>query len=200
MSSRIVAPNLFALLAAPLLAGCAADIDTTGAVRVDDAALTSISAGELALAAEGVVAEQGFDVVIDCGAEEIPLAVGTVVECAGVETTTGAEGSYAVTITSVDGADYGIEVVGSAAAPSEPSEPAVEPALESAQAFADLVASVVAEQAGEDAVVDCGADDIEIFEDQEVRCAYETASFMGVAIATVTFFDGANYEISVVDE
>ncbi len=201
MTARIVLPALAALLVGPLLAGCSADVDTSGAVRVDDPAPTTLTAQELSIAAESVVAEQGFDVVIDCGTADVPLVVGTVVECSGLEPASGAEGSYTVTITSVDGLDYSIDVVGSEATPSEPSEPS-EPAaaLESAQAFAELVASLVAEQAGEDAVVDCGVDDIEIFVGQEVRCAYETASFMGVAIATVTLFDGENYEISVVDE
>lgn len=198
MRTRSLVPVLLVSLSAASLAACSSGIDTSGAVRVDDAAPTTITGQELAIAAEGVVAEQGFDVVIDCGADDIPLEAGTVVECAGVDTASGAEGSYTVTITSVDGAEYSIEVVGSEAAPNEPTSP--EPALESAQAFAELVASVVADQAGEDAVVDCGADDIEIFVGQEVRCGYETASYLGVAIATVTAFDGANYEISVVDE
>jgi hypothetical protein len=198
MTARIVLPAFAALLVGPLLAGCSAEIDTSGAVRVDDAIPTTVSGAELAAAAEGVVAEQGFDVDIDCGTADVPLEVGAVVECAGVETASGAQGSYTITITSVDGADYGIEVVGSEAEPTEPTDPAA--ALESAQAFANLVAGLIAEQAGEDAVVDCGVDDIEIFVGQEVRCAYETASFMGVAIATVTEFDGSNYSISVVDE
>lgn len=196
MNARIIAPTLLALLAAPLLAGCAADVDTSGAVRVDQP--TSVTADELATAAEGVVAVQGFDVDIDCGADDVPLEVGTTVECAGVETATGAEGSYTVTITSVDGAEYGLEVVGSAAQPSDPAAP--EPALESAAAFTELVASLVTDQTGEEATVDCGTADIEIFEGQEVRCGYETASYMGVLIATVTLFDGSYYEISVADE
>lgn len=196
MNARIIAPTLLALLAAPLLAGCAADVDTSGAVRVDQP--SSVTADELATAAEGVVAEQGFDVDIDCGADDVPLEVGTTVECAGVETATGAEGSYTVTITSVDGAEYGLEVVGSAAQPSDPAAP--EPALESAAAFTELVASLVTDQTGEEATVDCGTADIEIFEGQEVRCGYETASYMGVLIATVTLFDGSYYEISVADE
>lgn len=198
MTARIVLPALAALLVGPLLAGCSADIDTSGAVRVDDAIPTTVTGQELSIAAEGVVAEQGFDVVIDCGTADVPLEVGTVVECPGVDPASGAEGSYTITITSVDGADYTIEVVGSEAEPTEPTDPAA--AFESAEAFASLAASLVAEQAGEDAVVDCGVDDIEIFVGQEVRCTYETASFMGALIATVTEFDGSNYSISVVDE
>ncbi len=196
MNARIIAPTLLALLAAPLLAGCAADVDTSGAVRVDQP--TSVTADELATAAEGVVADQGFYVDIDCGADDVPLEVGTTVECAGFDEASETSGTYTVTITSVDGADYGIEVVGSAAQPSDPAAP--EPALGSAAAFTELVASLVTDQTGEEATVDCGTADIEIFVGQEVRCGYETASFMGTLIATVTEFDGSNYSISVVDE
>lgn len=197
MRIRQLAPAAVAVVGL-VLAGCSSPIDTSDAVRVDDPAPTTISGLDLALAAEGVVAEQGFDVVIDCGTDDVPLEVGTSVECAGVDTASGAEGSYTVTIVAVDGADYEIEVVGSEAQPAEPSEPAS--AFESAANFAGLVASLVTEQTGEEATVDCGTADIEIFVGQEVRCGYETASFMGTLIATVTEFDGSNYSISVVDE
>lgn len=177
-----------------LLAGCAGPIDTSGAERVDDA--ITVPASDLALAAEGVVLEQGFTVEIDCGSADVPLEVGASVECSAFDPATESTGGYVVTITAVDGTDYEIEVVGSEATP----RPEPEPALESSQAFADLTAEAITDSLGEVPVVDCGPDDIEIFEGQEVRCAYETSSASGIVIATVTSFDGSFYEISVAEE
>ncbi|UTT61938.1 hypothetical protein [Microcella humidisoli] len=192
--SRLLPLAAGAAAALLLLAGCAAPIDTSNAERVDGA--VTVPASDLALAAEGVVLEQGFTVEIDCGSADVPLEVGASVECSAFDPATESTGGYVVTITAVDGTDYEIEVVGSEATP----QPAPESALESAQAFADLTAQAITDSLGEAPFVDCGTDDIEIFEGQDVRCAYETSSASGFVVATVTSFDGSFYEISVVEE
>lgn len=187
-----------ALLAASLLllTGCGGSIDTSGAERVDGGAPTTINAAELAVAAEGVVAEQGFTVDIDCGTDDVPFVVGTSLECSAFDAESETSGTYTVTISSIDGSDYVLEVVGSEAAPTPPAESA----FETAEAFAGLAADALSGPLGETPVVDCGTDDIEIFTGQEVRCAYEASSASGIVIATVTSFDGSFYEISVVEE
>ncbi|WP_439565979.1 hypothetical protein [Microcella sp.] len=192
--TRTFAPALLA--ASLLLSGCAGSIDTSGAVRVDDGAPTTINAAELAIAAEGVVAEQGFTVDIDCGADDVPFVVGTSLECAAFDEATETSGAYTVTISSIDGTDYVLDVVGSEVAPTPPAESA----FETAAAFAGLTADALSGPLGETPVVDCGTADIEIFTGQEVRCAYEASSGSGIVIATVTSFDGSFYEISVVEE
>ena len=179
-----------------LLSGCAGSIDTTGAVRVDDDVPATINAADLALVAEGVVAEQGFTVDIDCGTDEVPFEVGTSLECDAFDEVSETSGAYTVTISSIDGTDYVLDVVGSERTPTPPAGGA----LESAEAFAGLTADALSGALGETPVVDCGTADIEIFEGQEVRCAYETSSASGFVISTVTSFDGAYYEISVVEE
>lgn len=176
-----------------LLSGCVGEIDTSGAVRVDDDAPATISAAELATTAEGVVLEQGFVVEIDCGTDEVPLAVGTTLECAALDPASGATGSYTLEITSVDGTDYLLTVTGSEAL-------AGDPVFESGAAFADLTAQAITASLGEAPVVDCGPDDIEIFVGQEVRCAYSTSSANGFVISTVTSLEGTLYEISVAEE
>ena len=193
--SRFLSFAAGAAAAAFLLAGCAGPIDTSQAERVDTE-VTSVTAAELAIAAQDVVAEQGFTVEIDCGSADVPLEVGASVECSAFDPATESTGGYTVTITAVEGTDYEIEVVGSEATP----RPEPEPALETSQAFADLTAEAITESLGEVPVVDCGPDDIEIFEGQEVRCAYETSAASGIVIATVTSFDGTFYEISVAEE
>ena len=196
-SFRLVPVGL-AAAAVLALAGCAGSIDTSGAERVDG----TIPAADLALAAEGVVLEQGFTVDIDCGTGTVPFEVGAAVECTGVEESSGATGGYTVTITEIEGSDYRIEVVGSEAEPTEPTEPSepTESALESASAFADLTAQAITDSLGEVPLVNCGEEDIEIFVGQEVRCAYETSAGSGFVIATVTEFDGSSYAIEVVEE
>lgn len=184
------------IASALLLSGCASSIDTSGAVRVDDEAPTTINAADLAVVAEGVVAEQGFTVDIDCGTDEVPFAVGTSIECDAFDEVTETSGAYTVTISSIDGTEYVLDVVGSERTPTPPAGGA----FETAEAFAGLTADALSGSLGETPVVDCGTADIEIFEGQEVRCAYETSSGSGFVISTVTSFDGAYYEISVVEE
>lgn len=176
------------------LAGCVGSIDTSGAERVDGS--DTIPAADLALAAEGIVLEQGFTVDIDCGTGTVPFEVGATVECSGVDAATGESGGYTITISEISGSDYRIEVVGSAAEPEAP----VESAFETAAAFADLTAQAISDALGEMPLVDCGTDDIEIFVGQEVRCAYETSAVSGFVIATVTEFDGSTYAIEVIEE
>lgn len=195
MTRLPIRPALISLgAAALLLSGCTA-VDTSGAVRVDDGPAT-LTAAEVAAAAEGVVAEQGFTVEIDCGTDDIPFEVGTVVECAGVDPATGETGTYTVTITSIDGTDYGIEVVGSAA--PGPTEPAS--AIEAIDAFTGFVVDTLTPSLGEQPVVDCGTEDIEIFLGQEVRCSYETSSNSAFIVVTVSDFDGLSYGIEIVEE
>lgn len=192
--SLAFAPGLL-VLSALLLSGCVSDIDLSGAERVDDGAPTTINAADLALAAEGVVAEQGFTVDIDCGADDVPFDVGTSIECDAFDEVSETSGAYTVTISSIDGTEYVLDVVGSESTPTPPAT-----ALETAEAFAGLTADALSGPLGETPVVDCGTVDIEIFEGQEVRCAYETSSGSGFVISTVTSFDGSTYEISVVEE
>ncbi|MFN4002319.1 hypothetical protein [Microcella sp.] len=194
--SRLLSLAAGAAASLLLLAGCAAPIDTSNAERVDGESPATINGVELALDAERIVEAQGFLVTMDCGTDDVPFVAGTSVECSAVDSATGESGGYTVTITAVDGSDYELDVVGSAATP----QPAPDSALESAQAFADLTAQAITESLGEAPAVDCGTADIEIFEGQEVRCAYETSSASGFVIATVTSFDGSFYEISVVEE
>lgn len=185
-----------AVVAAVLvLGGCAAPLDLSDAQRVDDEAPSTISSVDLAIAAERVVADDGFVVQIDCGAVELPFVVGTSVECSAVDPATGEQGGYTVTITSIDGVDYGLEVVGSAV-----DAPAVDSALELASAFADLTAQAITDSLGEYPTVDCGTADIEIFVGQEVRCAFTISTRSGLVLATVTDFDGTSYQISVIEE
>lgn len=193
--TRALAPA-FVAASLLLLSGCVGDIDTSGAERVDDGAPATINAADLALTAEGVVAEQGFDVDIDCGTDDVAFAVGTSLECSAFDEASETSGAYTVTISSIDGSNYVLDVVGSDAEPT----PAAESAFETAEAFAGLTADALSGPLGETPVVDCGTDDIEIFAGQEVRCAYETSSASGFVTSTVTSFDGAFYEISVVEE
>ncbi len=176
-----------------LLAGCSSSIDLSDAVLVSDGGPATVTAAELAIAAEGVVLEQGFVVDIDCGTDTLPLAVGTTLECAGLDPATGATGTYTLTITSVDGADYVLNVVGSDA-------PSADAVFESGEAFAALTAQAITASLGEEPFVNCGADDIEIFVGQEVLCAYQTSTANGYVVSTVTSLDGTTYEISVVEE
>ncbi len=173
-----------------VLAGCSFSVDLSD---IDDGTPTTISAAELASTAEGVVLEQGFTVEIDCGADEVPLAVGTSLECSGLDPATGATGTYTLTITSVDGADYVLNVSGSEA-------PSADAVFETGPAFAELTAQAITASLGEAPFVDCGADDIELFVGQEVRCAYETSTASGFVLSTVTSLDGVVYEISVIEE
>ncbi len=189
------APVGLAAGAVLMLTGCIGSIDTSGAERVDGAR-TTINAEELAVTAEGIVAEQGFTVDIDCGTEDVPFVVGTSLECAGFDEASETSGTYTVTITSIDGDVYGLDVVGSEAQPTPPAGAA----FETASAFADLTAQAIADALGETPLVDCGTDDIEIFAGQEVRCAYESSTTSGFVIATVTEFDGSTYAIEVVEE
>ena len=178
------------------LAGCASPVDTTGAVRVDDDVPATIYAAELALTAEGVVAAEGFTVDIDCGTSDVPFVVGTVLECDAFDEISETSGAYTVSISSIDGTEYLLEVVGSERTPTpQPGE-----ALEAAEAFAGLTADALSAGFGETPVVDCGTADIEIYAGQEVRCAYTTSSATGFVVSTVTSFDGSSYEISVVEE
>lgn len=184
-----------AALTAVALSGCVGGIDTTDAVRVDES-VSTINAEELALTAEGIVLEQGFTVDIDCGTDDVPFEVGTTLDCSAFDEVSETSGSYTVTIVSIDGTDYELEVVGSDAQPTPPAGSAVE----TAAAFADLTAEAISASLGETPVVDCGADDIEIFVGQEVRCSYESSSSSGFVISTVTQFDGATYAIEVREE
>ncbi len=179
-----------------LLTACVPDIDTSGAVRAD--APTTINASELARVTEGIVLEQGFTVDIDCGTDDVPFVVGTSLDCSAVDEVSESSGTYTVTISSIDGTDYALDVVGSDAAPTPQSEP--NPVLEAADAFAGLTADAITESLGETPVVDCGTADIEIFTGQDVRCSYSTSSATGFVVVTVTSFDGSFYEISVVEE
>lgn len=181
-----------------LVSACTGPIDTSGAERVDNDAPTTINAADLAQAAEGVVAEQGFTVDIDCGTDDVPFAVGTSLECDAFDEVSETSGAYSVTISSIDGTDYVLDVVGSESQPTPGPEP--EPALETADAFAGLTADALSNALGETPVVDCGTADIEIFMGQEVRCAYTTSSATGFVISTVTSYDGSFYEISVAEE
>lgn len=192
---RIALAGLGAALALSL-SGCFGSIDTTGAVSVDPDAPATIAASELATVAEGIVLEQGFTVEIDCGMGDVPFEVGSSIECAGVDPATGEAGTYTLTISSIDGTDYVLDVAGSAAEP----EPQPESAFESAAAFADLTAEAITSSLGERPVVDCGTEDIEIFVGQEVRCYYETSANAAFIIVTVTEFDGASYAIEVREE
>lgn len=182
------------LAALLLLSGCAA-IDTSGAVRVDESPST-INAADLAVTAEGVVADQGFTVDIDCGTEDVPFEVGTSLECDAFDEVSQTSGAYTVTISSIEGTDYVLDVAGSEAVPT----PQPGSALESADAFAGLTADALSNSLGETPVVDCGTADIEIFTGQEVRCGYTTSNATGFVISTVTSFDGSFYEISVAEE
>jgi hypothetical protein len=173
-----------------VLSGCFGTIDVSDAQRVDGP--TTINASELAATAEAFVLEQGFTVEIDCGSDDVAFAVGTTLECSGLDPATGATGGYTVTITSVDGADYSLNVVGSEAATGDV-------VFETAAAFAALTAQAITESLGEAPIVDCGADDIEIFVGQEVGCTYETSTAAGFVIATVTSLEGTTYGISVVE-
>lgn len=172
-----------------LLSGCFGPLD----VSVDDGAPTTVSAAELASTAEDVVLGQGFTVEIDCGSDAVPLAVGTSLECSGLDAATGATGTYTLTITSVDGADYVLSVVGS-------EVPAGDAVFEPATVFAQLTAQAVTDFFGEEPIVDCGTDDIEIFVGQEVRCAYSTSTASGFVISTITSLEGTVYEFSVTEE
>jgi hypothetical protein len=189
--------TLVAGAVALVLSGCAGPIDLSDAERVDGAP-TTINAAELAVVAEGIVLEQGFSVDIDCGTDDVPFVVGTSLECDAFDEVSEASGAYTLTISSIEGTDYVLDVVGSERTPTAAPEPA--PALESAEAFAGLTADAIAGSLGETPVVDCGSEDIEIFTGQEVRCSYTTASATGFVISTVTSFDGSFYEISVVEE
>jgi hypothetical protein len=180
-----------------VLSGCAAPLDLSNAERVDGVPST-INAAELALVAEGIVLEQGFTVDIDCGTDDVPFAVGTTLECDAFDEVSETSGAYTLTISSIDGTDYVLDVVGSERTPTPQPEP--EAALESAAAFASLTADAITDSLGEVPVVDCGTADIEIFTGQEVRCSYTTSSATGFVLATVTSFDGSFYEISVVEE
>ncbi len=146
--------------------------------------------------AEGIVLEQGFTVDIDCGTDDVPFVVGTSLECDAFDEVSETSGAYTLTISSIEGTDYVLDVVGSERTPT--TQP--EPALESAEAFASLTAEAITDSLGEAPVVDCGTADIEIFTGQEVRCSYTTSSASGFVISTVASFDGSFYEISVVDE
>lgn len=188
MNRSIIATTAVSVL---LLSGCSGLID----LALDDGSPTTINATELAAAAEGVVLDQGFTVEIDCGADDVPLAVGTTVECSALDPATGDTGGYTVTITSVDGSDYQIEVVG-----SEAGDPNGEAVFEPASAFADLTAQAITESLGETPVVDCGSEDIELFVGNEVLCSYSTSTASGYVVSTITAFDGEFYEISVVEE
>ncbi len=176
-----------------LLSGCSATIDLSDPVLANDGAPTTISASELASTAERVILEQGFAAEVDCGTETVPLVVGTSLECAGLDPATGATGTYILTITSVEGSDYVLNVTGSEA-------PSTDAVFESGAAFADLTAQAISSWFGEAPAVDCGADDIELFEGQEVLCAYQTSTASGYVVSTVSSFDGSRYEISVVEE
>lgn len=117
-------------------------------------------------------------------------------ECDAFDEVSETSGAYTVTISRIDGPDYEPDVVGSERTPTPPAESA----FETAEAFAGLTADAPSGPLSETPVVDCGTDDIEIFAGQEVRCASETSSASGFVISTVTSFDGAFYEISVVEE
>lgn len=178
------------------LAGCVGGIDTSGAVRVDTEAPTTLPVSELAVAAEGVLLEQGFTVDIDCGPGEVPFEIGTSVECTGFEPSSGDSGGFTVTITSIEGTDYQVEVVGSEAGGSDDGgtdQSTVEPI----DAFTGFVVDVLTPSLGEVPVVDCGSDDVEIFAGQEVLCFYETSAANAYILVTVTEFDGTAYSISI---
>ena len=177
-----------------LLSGCVGSIDTSGAVRVDDDAPTTINAADLAVVAEGVVAEQGFTVDIDCGTDDVPFVVGTSLECDALDAATGTTGTYSVTIRAIEGPDYELQVLGS------DSEPRPDAIFESVEAFNQLTAEALAPSLGETPVVDCGTFDIELFAGNEVVCGYTTSTAEGTVLSTVTSFDGSFYEISVVEE
>ena len=185
-----------AVTGALMLSGCGGPIDTTGAVRVDDNAPSTINAADLAIVAEGVVLEQGFTVDINCGTDDVAFVVGTSLECDAFDEVSETSGAYTVTISSIDGTDYILDVVGSERTPTPPAGGA----LETPDAFAGLTADALSGPLGETPTVDCGTADIEIFEGQEVRCAYETSSGSGFVISTVTSFDGSYYEITVAEE
>lgn len=188
---RIVLVSTGAALALSL-SGCFGSINTDGAVPVDPGAPTTIAASELAGVAEGIVLEQGFTVEIDCGSGDVPFEVGASIECAGVDPATGESGTYTLTISSIDGTDYVLDVAGSG------SEP--EAAIEPIDVFTQFVVDTLTPSLGEQPVVDCGTDDIEIFQGQEVRCYYETSGNAAFIIVTVSEFDGQSYGIEIVEE
>ena len=171
-----------------LLSGC------SGLLDLDDGSPSTINAAEIAAAAEGVVLDQGFTVEIDCGNDDVPLAVGTSLECDALDPATGTTGGYTVTITSVQGADYQIEVVGSEAGPADDA------VFEPASAFAELTGQAITDSLGETPVIDCGTEDIELFAGNEVLCSYSTSTASGYVVSTITSFDGEFYEISVREE
>jgi hypothetical protein len=193
--SLALAPSLL-IASALLLAGCAGPIDTTGAVSVDDDAPTTINAADLAIVAEDVIAGQGFTVDVDCGTEEVPFVEGTSLECTAFDEVSETSGAYTVTIRSIVGAEYELQVIGSE---SEPT-PQPDAVFESIDAFNQLTAEAIAGTLGETPVVDCGTFDIEVFVGNEIRCGYTASSASGTVISTITSFDGSFYEISVVEE
>ncbi len=167
------------------LAGCSFSIGGPATIPAGDIA---------ALAESSILNEVGAEIELDCGADEVPFEIGTVVDCLGSEVGFDEQVPVRIEIILIDGDYYEIDITSDG--PTEPVAPSSESGFVSSADFQDVVATALESVVGERGVVNCGPDDVEIFVGAELICSVVLSDGFAETYVQVTAFDGSTYEIS----
>lgn len=160
-------------------------------------------AEDIAETAENALEEEvGSRPEIDCGAGEIELKVGLVVDCVLTDPVSGERFESPVTIEQIDGSTYTVGVqVGDAPIDPEP-EPTVEPDPSGIPTvpgadIADLAAGALESVLGFRPALECPEPEVQIAVGNTTDCRFDDEE--GVShdvVVEITEFDGSNYSIN----
>ena len=191
MSIRLASIATIAAASVALLAGCTA---TTLSAAAEDIATT----------AENALEEQvGSRPEIDCGAGEIELKVGLVVDCVLTDPTTGEQFDAPVTIEAIEGSTYTVGVqVGDAPINAPEPEPTVEPDPSGnptvpGDDIAQLAAGALESVLGFLPELACPEAQVQIVVGNTTFCSFDDEQGVAHDVRVdITEFDGSNYSIN----
>lgn len=167
-----------------VLAGCSFSIGAPGAPA-------TIPAGDIAALAEDTVLQEfQAEIVLDCGADDVPFEVGTVVTCVGSEVGFDEQIPVRIEIVLIEGDYYEIDISSDGA-----EDPAAQSGFVSSADFQEVVATALESVVAERGVVNCGPDDVEIFIGAELICSVVLSTGFAETYVQVVAFDGSSYEI-----
>ena len=158
----------------------------------------TVSATEFEAVAAGPLSEQWDSVVaIECGTDDIAIVEGTVVDCIAHNPNSALDYETAVTITSVDGSKYSVDVVVGDVI-SDDDETSGAPTVPGAN-LAELASSALEPKLGYKPVVDCGTQPVAIVLDGTIDCVATGSDGVDYpATITVTEVTETGYDIDVV--
>lgn len=198
--ARRTAPALapVALALALALSGCTFTANLT------------VSADEVANTAENALeAQVGSRPDIDCGADDVALVNGTVVDCVLTDPATSAEYDAVVTISEVDGTKYRVDVtVADSPRAGSQIEPSDDPVVDeptgithkvAADSVARLAANALFNQSPPYYEIDCGGGDLEVSLGAVFDCsATHPDGTVYDATISITDISETDYSINVV--